>query len=62
MISFTMISFLLGCPETARQKILSILHHVTNCHEFPSFHLFRECAHGPVELDRPWIATGGDSK
>ena len=51
----------LGCPEMARQKILSILHHVSNQHQFPSFTLFPECAHGPLEQERPWIATGSFS-
>ena len=48
------------CPETARQKILSILQHVTNRHGFPSFTLFSKCAHGPLDQDRPWIAAGED--
>jgi len=44
-----------GCPETARQKVLSILHHVTNCHHFPSFHLFGKCEHGDIVEKKPWI-------
>ena len=46
-----------GCPELARQKILSILHHTSNCHYFPAFTLFSKCEHGDLgEQRRPWIA------
>ena len=49
----------LGCPETARQKIMSILHHVSNQHQFPSFTLFNKCEHGDLgEERRPWINPG----
>ena len=45
-----------GCPETARQKILSILHHTSNNHNFPDFHFFKKCEHGDLgEERRPWI-------
>ena len=48
-----------GCPETARQKIMSILHHTSNCHIFPSFHRFSKCEHEDLnEESRPWIAPG----
>jgi hypothetical protein len=48
-----------GCPETARQKILSILHHTSNCHSFPAFTHFNKCEHGDLaEERRPWIPSG----
>ena len=48
-----------GCPEMARQKIMSILHHTSNCHIFPSFPLFSQCEHEDLNKEnRPWIAPG----
>ena len=48
-----------GCPEMARQKILSILHHTSNSHDFPECHLFPKCEHGELEGERrPWIEPG----
>ena len=45
-----------GCAETARQKILSILHHTSNCHQFGGFTHFPECEHGDLGQERrPWI-------
>ena len=49
----------IGCAETARQKILSILHHTTNSHTFPSFTHFSKCEHGEKDEEkRPWIPAG----
>jgi hypothetical protein len=57
-----------GNPSLAREKILSILHHITGeylmlilmltdvlfsgSHTFPTFSQFKECAHGELEADR----------
>ena len=40
-----------GCPETSRQKILSIPLHTSNRHTFSEFTKFKECAHAPIEDD-----------
>ena len=48
-----------GCPELARQKILSILHHTSDSHTFPGFSHFTQCEHGPLRPERrPWIPSG----
>ena len=52
------ISFILGKASLAKQKILSIFHHVSNTHKFPSFTEFKECAHGEIVETRPWIKAG----
>ena len=44
-----------GSEELAREKIMSILHHTTNNHLFPSFALFKKCAHGIIKVSRPWL-------
>ena len=48
-----------GCSETARQKILSILHHTSNSHHFPSYQKFPQCEHEDLDsVKRPWIEPG----
>ena len=47
-----------GDSETAKQVILSILHHVSNSHVFPALHLFSKCGHGPIEQEKEWIKPG----
>ena len=42
----------------AKEKILSILQHVSNVHSFPSFQYFKQCEHGPLHEQKPWIAPG----
>ena len=42
----------------AKEKILSILQHVSNVHSFPSFQHFKQCEHGPLHEQKPWIAPG----
>ena len=51
-------SFISGDPETAKQVILSILHHVSNSHVFPALPLFSKCGHGSVEQEKEWIKPG----
>ena len=47
------------CPETARDKIISITKHTANCHTFSELTHFRECAHGELEEKRrPWFKKG----
>ena len=47
------------CPELARQKILSILHHTSDSHSFHGFSLFTQCEHGALGQERrPWIPAG----
>ena len=48
----------LGKASLAKQKILSIFHHVSNTHKFPSFTEFKECAHEEIDQARPWIKAG----
>lgn len=38
--------------------IISILHHISNNHQFASLPLFPECAHGPIEVEKAWIKSG----
>jgi hypothetical protein len=63
-----------GNAALAREKILSILGHVTGVknaknemhrwvagtHEFPAFNQFKRCEHGPLPADRPkaWMKEG----
>ena len=47
-----------GDSETAKQVIISILHHVSNSHVFPSLPLFSKCGHGPIEQEKEWIKPG----
>ena len=51
-------SFIAGDPEAAKQVILSILHHVSDNHVFPSLPLFSKCGHGPIEQEKEWIKPG----
>ena len=51
-------TLIIGNPEKARQIILSILHHISNSHNFPGFTLFPKCAHGPIEVQKSWIDSG----
>ena len=44
----------------AKEKILSILQHVSNVHTFPSFQHFKQCEHGPLDEQKPWIAPGSE--
>ena len=44
-----------GNPSLAKQKILSIFHHVTNRHEFEALVEFPKCAHEELTEERPWI-------
>ena len=37
---------------------MSIFQVVTNVHHFPSFQHFKKCEHGPLEVEKPWIAPG----
>ena len=48
----------LGCPDLAREKIMSILQHVSNVHSFGSFEHFKKCEHGTLDEQKPWIAPG----
>ena len=47
-----------GNSALAKQKILSIFHHVSNVHLFPAFTLFKKCEHEDIEETRPWIKAG----
>ena len=47
-----------GNPGLAKQKILSIFHHVCNVHEFPALEDFQKCQHEAVLEERPWILAG----
>ena len=59
---FADISFIVflytGSADRARQMIISILHHISNQHEFASLTLFPKCAHGPIEVEKAWINSG----
>ena len=48
----------IGNPARAKHVILSILHHVTNSHVFPSLPLYGECAHDPLTEEREWLDPG----
>ena len=48
----------LGNAALAREKIMSILQHVSGVHTFPSFQHFKKCEHGELEEQKPWIAPG----
>ena len=50
--------FFLGNPQLAKEKILSIFHHVANSHSFPAFAQFRQCCHEELTDCRPWIKPG----
>ena len=49
---------LAGNAQLARQKILSIFHHVANQHCFPALSLFEKCEHAELAEPRPWIKPG----
>ena len=49
---------LAGNAQLARQKILSIFHHVANQHCFPALSLFEKCEHAELVEPRPWIKPG----
>lgn len=47
-----------GSAAIAREKIMSILQHVSNVHAFPSFKHFKKCEHGTLDGEIAWIAPG----
>ena len=55
---FILFSTIAGQAPLARQKILSIFHHVANQHSFPALDLFQKCQHGELDAPRPWIKPG----
>lgn len=57
------VQFISGCPETSRHKILSIMHHTSNRHEFSELTKFSKCEHGDLgEVKRPWIGKNAPVK
>ena len=49
-----------GCVVLLREKILSIVAHLTNTHEFPGNEKYTRCPHG--EIDRDWLEKGSKVK
>jgi hypothetical protein len=50
----------IGDPEMAKEKIVSILSHVTGCHRFPTNHKYKQCAHDNLDsrIDKEYIKEG----
>lgn len=52
-----------GNKDLLKDKWLSVLHHTANLHTWGGSHLFSECAHPPLQVDREertkWLTPGG---
>ena len=47
-----------GCADLAREKIMSIFHHVANKHVFKAFKFFKKCLHKEITEEKPWVDEG----